>query len=117
MTSSAKRGPSGADIQATLIDTAMLLGYRVAHFRAAQTVRGWRTPVEGHAGFVDLVLARDGVVFLWEVKGRGDRLSADQEAWQSALGASARVITAADLDCALAALHLGQWPTDERSGS
>ena len=37
---------------------AKLRGWRAHHCRAALTAKGWRTPVQGDAGFVDLVLAR-----------------------------------------------------------
>jgi VRR-NUC domain len=73
------------DFQATVIDTAGLTGWRVAHFRPARTERGWRTPVEaGGAGFPDLVLVRDRVVFA-ELKGARTRVTGEQQAWLDAL--------------------------------
>jgi hypothetical protein len=51
-----------ADLQATILDAARLLGWRACHFRPARTTRGWRTPVEGDPGFPDLTLAKAGVV-------------------------------------------------------
>jgi hypothetical protein len=49
-----------ADLQRLVTDAAELYGWSWAHFRPAQTARGWRTPVEGPigAGFPDLILAR-----------------------------------------------------------
>jgi hypothetical protein len=39
-----------------VLDLAKLRGWRTAHFRPAQTSRGWRTAVQGDgAGFPDLV--------------------------------------------------------------
>jgi hypothetical protein len=105
---------SEADLQAMLVRAAMLRGWMVAHFRPAPSSRGWRTPVEGNAGFPDLVLARDGVVFAWELKGQGGRPTLEQTAWLGALDggvADARVIGPAELDDALFALELGRWPT------
>lgn len=47
---------SEAELQSAVIELARTLGYRVAHFRAARTAQGWRTPVEADgAGFPDLV--------------------------------------------------------------
>jgi len=74
------------ELQRTLIEAAQWYGFRVAHFRPARTERGWRTPVEGHAGFPDLVLARGGNVFAWELKAGSGRLTNDQEGWAEALG-------------------------------
>ena len=48
--------------QADVVALAKANSWMVAHFRPAKTAEGWRTPVEGHAGFVDLVLARGEVV-------------------------------------------------------
>ena len=104
---------TGAQLQGAIVETAQLRGWHVAHFRPARTARGWRTPVEGHAGFVDLVLARRGVVFMWEVKGDGDDPSIEQLEWLAAIGAGVadcRIVEPADLDDALLALELGRWP-------
>ena len=75
-----------------VIALCRLWGWKVAHFRAAQTARGWRTPVQGDgAGFPDLVLVRPakrGVVgrLVWaELKTDTGRLSAEQERWLDAL--------------------------------
>jgi hypothetical protein len=75
-----------SDLQTVVIQTAKLYGWRVSHFRAAKTDKGWRTPVEGDKGFPDLCLARDGVVIIPELKSQRGRLSIDQELWGVALG-------------------------------
>lgn len=71
--------------QTQVIQLAKLRGWRVAHFRPARVMKGgketWRTPVEGHNGFPDLVLARDGFVLLVELKTDMGTLSDDQERW------------------------------------
>lgn len=74
-----------ADLHRGVIETAQLLGWRVAHFRPARTAHGWRTPVEADGkGFPDLVLVRDRVVFV-ELKCGRNRLSPEQDAWLEAL--------------------------------
>ena len=77
-----------AEFQEQVIDLARLLGWRVAHFRAARTLRGWQTPVAGDGkGFVDLVLARDRVMFV-ELKSDTGWLSEHQREWMIALRAA-----------------------------
>jgi len=73
------------ELQSGVIDAARILGWRVAHFRPALTRHGWRTPVQGDgAGFPDLVLVRDRVLWV-ELKVGRNRLSPDQQAWFEAL--------------------------------
>lgn len=87
-----------AQLTDVICDAARLYGWRVSHFRPAQTARGWRTPVQGDPGFPDLCLARDGVVVFAELKvGRG-RLRPAQELWRDALGEQWRLWTDRDLD-------------------
>lgn len=71
------------DLQQAVIETARLLGWRVAHFRPARTKHGWATPVAADGkGFPDLVLVhRDrGVIFAELKAGRG-KLTAEQVEW------------------------------------
>jgi hypothetical protein len=80
-----------ADLQSTVIDIAKLYGWLVAHQRPARTNSGWRTAVEGHTGFPDLVLCR-GVrngkpakLLFVELKNDRDKPSDDQKRWLETL--------------------------------
>lgn len=92
--------------QSRLIDTAILHGWRVAHFRPARTEHGWRTPVEGHTGLQDLVLARAGVVLLAECKKGGGRWAwqPGQREWRDAAGPHSRLWVPENWEEALAEL-------------
>ena len=79
---------SEADLQRCVIDLAQSLGWRVVHFRPAETKKGWRTAIQGDAGFVDLVLAKDGQVLLVELKSATGTLDDEQKAWGRAIGAT-----------------------------
>lgn len=105
MTSAVKM--SEAELQDAVIDLARLLGWRVAHFRAARTADGgWRTAVSTDgAGFPDLVLAhvRHGVIFA-ELKSATGRVRPDQETWINTL--------------AMAGAHATVWrPSHWRDGT
>lgn len=93
--------PLERDAQATILDLARALGWRVAHFRPARTEKGWRTPVAADGkGFPDLVLVRDRVIFA-ELKREGELPRPDQIEWLNALeraGAEVYVWTLADYD-------------------
>lgn len=69
-----------------VIQLARFYGWRAAHFRAAQTTRGWRTPVQGDGkGFPDLVLVRPPELIFAELKTPRGRLSREQAGWVAAL--------------------------------
>ena len=86
---------SEKDFQATIIQLAQLCGWMIAHFRPAMTSKGWRTPVQGDAGFPDLVLVsppcKSGprlgkrIVAFIEVKSDRGKLTAEQKKWLDAL--------------------------------
>lgn len=86
-TASSEPRISEADLQQRIIDLALLRGWHIAHFRAARTEKGWRTPVQGHKGFPDLVLARRGRIIFAELKAANGKMSAEQEEWGIQLGA------------------------------
>ena len=72
--------------QRQVLDAARYCGWLRAHFRPAQTARGWRTPVEGDgAGFPDLVLVRGHRLLFVELKSDRGRVSPAQQAWLDAL--------------------------------
>ncbi len=77
---------SEKQLQAAIIECARRLNWRCAHFTAA-TVRGGRTitPVAADgAGWPDLVLVRDRVLFV-EVKRDGQYPKPHQRVWHEAL--------------------------------
>jgi VRR-NUC domain len=78
-------GETESQFQQALIEAAHVLGWKVAHFRPARTAHGWRTPVEADgAGFPDVVLVRERVVFA-ELKAEKTRVTRDQGRWLDAL--------------------------------
>lgn len=77
---------SEEELQTRILQAARLYGWRAAHFRPARTAKGWRTPMSGDPGFPDLVLARDGVVIVAELKSRRGHTSPDQDLWLDELG-------------------------------
>ena len=77
------------DLLASVIDLAHALGWLCHHTRPAWTAKGYRTPVQGDNGFVDLVLSSWRRVIFAEVKSEKGKLSEDQESWLAALGDAA----------------------------
>jgi hypothetical protein len=76
---------SETELLNAVMDLAELWGWRRAHFRAALTKRGWRTPVQGDGtGFPDLLLVRRERLFVVELKSASGKVSPEQEAWLTA---------------------------------
>jgi hypothetical protein len=76
-----------AEFMAAVIDYAHLTGWLVHHCRPARGANGWSTPIQGDAGFPDLVLARWGHLVLVELKRARPRplsVPAAQLAWLKA---------------------------------
>lgn len=95
------RGPE-AEFQSAVIEAARFNGWRVHHTRTVQIRPGvWATPLQGDAGFPDLVLAHPdrGVIFA-ELKSARGRLSPEQDRWIRTLvacGAEAHVWRPTDM--------------------
>lgn len=101
-----------AEFMDQVTQLAELRGWLWAHFRPAQTSKGWRTPVSGPLGkgWPDLVLVRekDERVMFVELKRAGGRLKLDQDLVLTSLqeaGQDARWWTPGDWDAIEAALR------------
>ena len=80
------RPMSEADLQRAIIEAATLLGWRVCHFRPARMLDGrWRTPLEGHQGFPDLILLRPPRLIFAELKSPRGRVDFNQATWLNGL--------------------------------
>jgi hypothetical protein len=80
------------EFQRAVVELARLCGWRVFHARPALNQRGrWLTPIQGDAGFPDLVLVRPPRVLFAKLKRAGGRLTAAQRGWLEALRACAGV--------------------------
>lgn len=65
-----------------ILDLAHIFHWRVAHFRPAGTIYGWRTAVAGDgAGFPDCVLARPPRLVVAELKSDKGKVTPEQEVW------------------------------------
>ena len=82
-----------ADFLSQVVDLAHLCGWKVHHSRPARTAKGWCTPIQGDAGFPDLVLCRPPYIILAELKSETGKLSPAQQDWVAAL----EVSTSADV--------------------
>lgn len=72
------------EFQSAVIELARWHGWMVHHTRPAQIRPGrWATPIQGNAGWPDLVLCRPqhGDFIVAELKRNGGRLSAGQKTW------------------------------------
>lgn len=98
-----------ADFQRQVTDLAELLGWSWAHFRPAETARGWRTPVSGPLGkgFPDLVLVKGSRLIFAELKRDKGKVSLEQARVLGALAdaAETHVWTPPDLDAIAATLR------------
>ena len=82
-----------AQFQRQITEYAEMCGWSWAHFRPAETSKGWRTPVSGPlgAGFPDLVLVRDGRLMFMEVKRAGGQATPAQNQVMRVLAEAAEV--------------------------
>lgn len=107
-----------AEWQRQVIDLAHLFAWKVAHFRPAQTTKGWRTPVAADgAGWPDLVLVRDRILAV-ELKREKGKVAVAQQEWLDALqaaGAETHVWRPSDLDAVAETLRRRQPATKEEA--
>lgn len=87
-----------AQFTETVVELAKFHGWMVSHFRPAWTERGWRTPLQGHAGFPDLVLARGGEVLIVELKTVKGKTTKQQIKWGEEIGNQYRLWRPTDMD-------------------
>ena len=87
-----------AQFTETVIELAKFHGWMVSHFRPAWTERGWRTPLQGHKGFPDITLARNGVVLIVELKTIKGKTTKEQQRWAEAIGEQYRLWRPSDLE-------------------
>lgn len=77
--------------QSAVVDMAHLYGWRVAHFRKARTVKGWRTAVGGDGkGWPDLFLCHESrkLAIARELKVPPNRTTPEQQEWLRVLRAT-----------------------------
>lgn len=94
MTRSKRKRPKVSEkaFQSQVVNLARRLGWRVHHSRRVQIAGGGHaTPIQGHRGLPDLVLAKGGRVVFIELKGDGGTFESHQREW-------AKAITGADVE-------------------
>lgn len=73
-------------LQDAVVEMARWGGWRCVHFRAGQMSNGrWVTPMQGDAGFPDLVLCRGRRLLFVELKSQTGKLEPAQIAWRDVL--------------------------------
>lgn len=68
-----------------VIALARLRGWKCFHPRPARTAAGWRTALQGDAGWPDLVLCRPPRLIIAELKTERGRVTPEQDTWLQAL--------------------------------
>jgi len=98
------------DFQHWCLEAAHLYRWLVVHSRPARVGnRGrWATPIQGDKGAPDLLLARDGVVFLRELKRDTTYPDPKQRDWLRELGEHAAVWRPRDRELILLELKTGR---------
>jgi len=72
---------SEQDFLNSVVELAHLMHWKVHHSRPAWTEKGYRTAIQGDAGFPDLILVRPPRVIIVELKSEKGKLTAEQESW------------------------------------
>lgn len=80
-----------AELLGSVLDYAWLKGCLVHHDRPARTKHGWVTPVQGNAGFPDVVIVGPNGVLFAELKKASSVLTAAQRQWLDRLGPHGRL--------------------------
>src|SRR5690606_27676425 len=89
------------------------MGWKVHHTRPARTDKGWRTPIQGDAGYPDLTMARRGRMVIAELKSETGELTREQAAWLEHLPRVAQEDDSADRDLHAHAIEVYVWrPSD-----
>jgi len=97
------------DFQSVVLTAALHHGWLGVHFRRAMQKSGrYSTPVQGKKGSPDLILARDGVVLMAELKTNTGSLRPEQREWRDHLGNAWRLWRPRDWADVLAELGTGQ---------
>ena len=65
-----------------VVELAKFAGFKVCHFRPARTEKGWRTAVQGHKGFPDVIIAGHTRFIVAEVKTAQGSLTDEQARWR-----------------------------------
>ncbi len=86
----AKKMLEKPELTDTIIGLAQDLGWLVHHDRPARTDKGWRTAVQGDAGFPDLLLGHPntGRLMAFELKREGKQPTNAQDLWLAMFGKS-----------------------------
>jgi hypothetical protein len=69
------------ELQDAIVELAQLFNWMVMHQRPARTVDGWRTAIQGHPGFPDLVMVRNQRLIFAELKSAKREPDANQSLW------------------------------------
>jgi len=83
--------PTEKQFQLAVIELAKLCGWLVHAERPARTATGWRTPIQGDAGFPDVVFVKPGTnddtgrIIFAELKTVTGKASVAQRIWLKAL--------------------------------
>ena len=80
------RGPE-YERQQRITQALRTFGWLHTHFRPLRTEAGYRTPLSGDKGYVDITAVHPsrGILLLCEVKSNRGKLNAEQELWIEAL--------------------------------
>lgn len=109
---------SEADLQSTVTEFAELMHWHWAHYFPLQNRRGkWQTPIMGHPGCPDIIMARGGAVLLVELKRHRGKAEPAQRDWLAATGEHGRLWTTVEWntgEIVRTLRHFGREPITER---